>query len=157
VLPVTGLTGRGVQWRNRAYVDIKKSNTRSALIGITGHEAQHWLEQNDPDAARAFREGMAPYLRDDAVSLQQAFENANLVEGEAPVDAAAAHSEVMSNINGAMWLDPKFWQRMYEIDNGSTMRRVLYQFMRGASKLARVASGSLLDAKRYVTDVDAVR
>jgi hypothetical protein len=157
VVPVTGLPNDGVQYGRRAYVDVTKSRANETLIGVTGHEAFHWLEVNDPGAAKSMYEGLAPLLRPRAVGRQLRFENENLTSGETPMTEAGARSEVVANINGAMWVDSKFWGRMYDLDNGSTFRKVLYAFMRAATKLAKVAPGGQFDPRRYVTDVNAAR
>jgi hypothetical protein len=156
VLAISGAPGNGLQAGRRAYVDVT-ADTAELLIGVTGHEVKHWLEVNDKAAAEAFRRGVAKYLRADAVESQLRFENSALLPGEAPVDATRALSEVESNINGAMWLDPAFWGRLYEVDNGSTFRKVLYRFMQMAARLVNVTRGGQFDAEKYVTDIAAVR
>lgn len=163
VVPVVGATGDGIQFGSRAFVDVERAaRSPAVLIGTTGHEAFHWLERNDPTAWQSMRTALLPLLQGDAVARQQSFENARLVEGEDPVDEAYATEEVLANINGAMWVDPDFWGRLYELDNGSTFRKVLYQFARAATKLVKVARGFVADGapydvSQYVTDVAAVR
>ena len=157
VLDVRGIDANGVQFGRRAFVNTGYADTPGLLIGITGHEALHWLETNDKPAAQRLHATIGQYLRDGAVQRQLEFENRNLLPGEQPVSAERAHSEVLANLNGAMWLDPAFWQRVAELDNGSTLRRVVYAFLRRAAQVARVIRGSELDALRYVQDVAAVR
>ncbi len=157
VVPVAGTPGSGIQYGRRAYVNVEQVNTQEMALGVTGHESLHWLEQNDPKAAAAFYKGMGEFLRPDAVAGQLAFENANLTPGEAPMTKEGATSEVMANINGSMWVDSKFWERLYDLDSGSTFRKVLYSFMKHASRLARVVTGGQFDVRRYVTDANGAR
>lgn len=157
VVPVAGTPGSGIQFGRRAYVNVEQSTTQEMAIGVTGHESLHWLEQNDPKSAAAFYKGMAEFLRPDAVAKQLGFENANLTPGEAQMTEEGARSEVMANINGSMWVDSKFWERLYDLDSGSTFRKVLYSFMKHASRLARVVAGGQFDVRRYVTDANGAR
>lgn len=157
VVPIAGSPGQGIQHGRRAYVNVEQSSTPELLLGVTGHESLHWLEQNDPESAAAFYKGMSEFLRPDAVGKQLAFENANLTPGEEAMTQEGATSEVMANINGSMWVEPKFWEKLYELDGGSTFRKVLYSFMKHASRLARVVTGGQFDVRRYVTDANAAR
>ena len=157
VVAVAGAPGNGLQFGRHALVDVQRARSDELLLGVTGHEVKHWLDANDPTAARALSDAIGAHLKPDAVAQQQALENRGLVKGEKAIDAARARLEVEANINGAMWLDPEFWGRLYDVDQGSSFRRVLYQFMRAAAKFVRVTQGGAYDASRYVTNVAAVR
>ena len=157
VVAVAGAPGNGLQFGRHALVDVQRAKSDELLLGVTGHEVKHWLDANDPTAARALSDAIGAHLKPDAVAQQQALENRGLAKGEKALDAARARLEVEANINGAMWLDPEFWGRLYEVDQGSSFRRVLYQFMRAAAKFVRVTQGGAYDASRYVTNVAAVR
>lgn len=165
-LAVEGLSGAGIQFGRRFYVDVKAADTPSMALGLTFHESFHWLEQNDPAAAGRFYDGMEPLLRPTAVGARQAAEQraANKAGEKTTVTEGQARSEVMADLNGGFALQPEFWERLYELDNGSTFRKVLYQFARAASKMLRVATGGQLtgvlagfDVRRYVTNVEAAR
>lgn len=162
VLPAVGFDGEGVQYGGRAYVNARNTSP-GLVIGLTGHESLHWLEVNDPKAAATLRnaivgtKGKPGLLKGGVVAARMVIENANLTKGEKPMSKAGAVSEILGDINGSMWVDPEFWGKVYELDNGSTMRKVMYQFMRAAAKVVRVATGSRFDVSQYVTDAEAVR
>lgn len=162
VLPAVGFDGEGVQYGGRAYVNARNTSP-GLVIGLTGHESLHWLEVNDPKAAATLRnaivgtKGKPGLLKGGVVAARMVIENANLTKGEKPMSKAGATSEILGDINGSMWVDPEFWGKVYELDNGSTMRKVMYQFMRAAAKVVRVATGSRFDVSQYVTDAEAVR
>lgn len=159
VLPVQGLPGEGIQAGRRAYVDAKVFGRPDYVVGITGHEAFHWLERNDPAAHARLVKAFGGSVKISTIKRRVAAEQAaaDAAGEKVKVSQADAAEEVFADINGSLWVDPDFWSRMYELDNGSTFRKVLYQFMRGAAKLVRVAAGSRFDVSRYVTDVAAVR
>lgn len=162
VLPAVGFDGEGVQYGGRAYVNARNTSP-GLVIGLTGHESLHWLEVNDPKAAATLRnaivgtKGKPGLLKGGVVAARMVIENANPTKGEEPMSKAGATSEILGDINGSMWVDPEFWGKVYELDNGSTMRKVMYQFMRAAAKVVRVATGSRFDVSQYVTDAEAVR
>jgi hypothetical protein len=158
-LPVTGLKGLGIQAGRRAYVDSKAFGSPDLVIGITGHEAFHWLERNDPAAHAKLSEAFGKQLKPKSLKRRVAAEQAAAdAAGEGvKVNSGDALEEIFADINGSMWVDPDFWGRVYDIDQGSTFRRVAYQFMRAAAKVVRVATGSRFDVSQYVGDVSAVR
>lgn len=157
VVAVSGAPGNGLQLGRDALVDVQRAKDDELLVGVTGHEVKHWLDGNDPQAAKILSDAIEAHLLPDAVKRQQDIENAGLVTGENGIGAARARLEVEANINGAMWLDAAFWGRLYEIDQGSTFRKVLYQFMAAATRFIRVTQGGTYDATRYVANVAAVR
>lgn len=156
-IAVTGITSKGLQAGRRAYINVRAATTPELIIGLTGHESFHWLEVNDPAAAERLYEGMSGHFKAGALKRRVAFENSNLLPGEKKVGLDKAAREMVADINGSMWVDPAFWAKMYELDNGSTFRKVMYQFMRGAAKVVRIATGSQFDVSQYVSDVAAVR
>lgn len=157
VIPIRGFPANGVQYGRRAYVNLDKLRNPSALIAVTGHESFHWLEVNEPELAGKFASAVSAYMREDAVERLRTDENRTLLPGERSLSKRRAKSEVLANLSGAMWVDSRFWQRVYDLDQGSTFRRVMYQFMAQASKLAKVLTGTAFDANRYVANVEAVR
>ncbi len=157
VIPVSNSPGDGVQYRGNTFVDVARSRDAETIIGVTGHEALHWLENNDRQTADALKAAIQPYLRPEAIEDQMDFENNRPLRGERRVDERKAMSEVVANLNGSMWLDAEFWSKVYDIDGGSVFRRVLYQFLRAATRFIRVVAGSKFDASSYVTNVQAVR
>lgn len=172
-IPVSGLGEFGVAYNGNLFIDVeqassgdKAGNSGVALaIATIGHESTHALLQQSRDAAdqaayKNFRAVVLQYAKDGVVEKRQAAET-RMAGGPDRAGIygtrAYAESEVVADVSGAMWLDNKFWQRLYEVDNGSTMRRVLYKFMQAATRFIEVAKGSRLDAGVFVTNIDAVR
>ena len=125
------------------------------MIGTTGHEVKHYLDANDKDTGAKLDQAFEQSLKSGAVQAQMARENAQLVAGEAPMTEAGARLELLANINGAVWMSSDFWGILYDIDP-SAFRKVLYQFMRAATKFIKVAQGSTFDLTAYVDDVAAL-
>lgn len=162
VVGVRGLGDYGVSHRGYAFFDVDQVNAEptsatALALGTIGHEVFHALEAAEPATAAAFATALDAYLKPEAVERQLVFEQGAAAPGQAPVTREYAAGEVRANVNGAIWLDPEFWKRLYDLDDGSTFRRVMYQFMRAATRFIRVARGTHLDIEQYVTNVDAVR
>lgn len=120
-------------------------------IGLIGHEVLHSFKQSSPDIYQALAERIRPYLKDGVVDAKRRWEDAN---GGRDTSMAHAEEEVLADLNGAMWLDPKFWREMAKNDP-SLFRQVAYKFMEVATKAMKGLSRFKADA--LVTDVDAVR
>lgn len=160
-IAVTGLDGMfgaahgGNVFINRDTVAAEhpKHSLPALVIATIGHEATHATleksqDQDDKTAYANFVTVANQYMRQGVVADRQKQE-------ESTEDYA--HKEIIADINGAMWLDHQFWGKLYDIDGGSTMRRIAYRFMQAATKFITVAKGSRLDAGRFVTNVEAVR
>ncbi|MBK7024498.1 MAG: zeta toxin family protein [Sulfuritalea sp.] len=156
VQAVNGAPGNGLQFRRGAFVDTARVTSPETLIGVTGHEVKHWFDANDKATGAKLDQAIEQHLKAGAVQAQMARENAQLVAGETPMTEAGARLELLSDINGALWVDPDFWGRLYDIDSNA-FRKVLYQFMRAATKFIKVAQGSTFDLTAYVDNVAAVR
>jgi hypothetical protein len=156
----------GVAHNGIAY--LKRDMSRPELA-IAGHEVFHTLEQSNPDLADKLLTHIREYLRDDAVADRKVREellhdnqkNSATPEQrkrleEKPITEKQVISEVLADLNGAMWLDPKFWREMAQRDQ-NLFRRVAYKFMEVASKAVKSLTGTRFDVKALVTDVDAVR
>ena len=171
VVPVVGLPNSfGVQQGATAFVDIariaqgdggksRQSNTIAALITFTvGHEVGHTMQKSSNAADRQsyqnFRAVVLKYTKAGVVNSRALAEgkDSNTAEGK-----AYAEDEVVNDANGAMWVDPKFWGMLYDIDKGSTMRRVAYKFMQAATTFMKAAKGSRLDTSTFLTNVEEVR
>nr|HRL98918.1 hypothetical protein [Acidovorax sp.] len=120
-------------------------------IGLIGHEVLHSFKQSSPDIYQALAERIRPYLKDGVVDAKRRWEDAN---GGRNTSMAHAEEEVLADLNGAMWLDPKFWREMAKNDQ-SLFRQVAYKFMEVATKAMQGLSRFKADS--LVTDVDAVR
>lgn len=140
----------GVTYKGVAYLT---ENLKRPELAIAGHEVYHTLEQSAPDMAEQLLEHVRGYLQENVLSDRKTREE--LVSG-GEVSEKTAASEVMADINGAMWLDPKFWREMRERDD-SLFRRVAYLFMEAMAKAVNSLTGTRFDVAALVTDVDAVR
>jgi hypothetical protein len=136
----------GVAHDGKVYISASEAHP---AIAIVGHEMTH----NRPEVAAQLQEFVSQYLHPEAVDAKQASET---VLSGAPVSRQHALDETMADVNGAMWLDPKFWGAMKEKDP-QLFRQAAYTFMEMATKAVNVIRGSRFDAERMVTDVDKVR
>ena len=163
------LNGYGVAYKGNVFIDIPtvlngdgKNQATGIFLFTAGHEGFHHFETSknpeDQRVAANFKAVLRSYIKDGVVDARQAFEsNANIKAGGKAVTRAYAESEVMADINGAMFIDPEFWGRLYQIDNGSTFRKVLYRMMQSLTKMINAAKKSRLDVSDLVKDVAAVR
>jgi hypothetical protein len=168
VVAVKGIGGLGVAHAGTAYANVDeiskggKNSVVALAIGTIGHEAGHvGLEKSkDPEDKKAYSDlktALRAYYKAGVVDKQLAFENAqSRAAGGSDVTRTYAENEVIQNINGAMWLDSKFWGQLYDLDP-SSMRRVAYRFMQAATKMINAAKGTDLDIDTLVTNRDKVR
>lgn len=141
----------GVAFNGVAYLT---DGMRNPELAIAGHETLHALEQKNPELGARLRTQIRAYLRDGVVADRQMREYA--ANGLQDVSEEQAEAEVIADINGAMWLDPRFWSDLARADR-SLFRLVAYKFMELASKAITTLRGSRFDAAQLVRDVDAVR
>lgn len=156
---IEGLGDRGVQYRGQTYIDVDVisrgdgvGNAPSALaIHTVGHETTHNLEKSaDPQDKADYallRKAILDNSDPAAVADRVRREGKGQTYGE---------NEVVADVSGSFWLEPKFWSRLYELDP-SAMRRIAYRFMENAAKFIKVVKGSRLDPARFITNVDQVR
>jgi hypothetical protein len=139
----------GVQYKGHAFLNIdaiaqsKKHDAATLAVYATGHEVTHILEnskdaQDQADYA-AFKKVVMDYVKPESLNARVAEESAY------PNAQQRGEGEVVADASGAMWQDPKFWGRLYELDNGSTMRRIAYKFMEAATKFMKAFKGSRQD------------
>ena len=138
----------GVSLGGQAFVS---TNTRNPELGLIGHEVLHSLKRLEPDAYNGLAGQIRGYLKDGAVEEKRQGESKLSGREES---TAKAEEEVLADLNGAMWLDPKFWNELAQYDP-SLFRNVAYKFMEAVTKAMK--SLGRFDAKNFVTDVDAVR
>jgi len=141
---------QGVAHRGKAFI---ASSMKHPELAITGHETFHVMEQTNPELADGLLEQVRAYLQDDAIPDRQMREE--LMAGRSISERYAA-GEVLADLNGAMWLDPKFWREMVQRDV-NLFRRVAYVFMENATKAIESLTGTRFDVEALVTDVDKVR
>lgn len=140
----------GVALGTKAFISPSLRNPETALAG---HEIFHVLERVAPKTAEQFRRYVSAFLHLGAVDARRRYEDAN---GGKNTSMKKAESEVLADINGAMWADPKFWREMRRIDP-DLWRRVGYMFMENMNRAIKVLKGGHFDVSRMVSDVDAVR
>lgn len=170
IIPVTGLGAYGVSYKGNAFIDVnevasgKRNGPTKIAIATIGHEAGHVMQKSaSPDeraAYKSLRQVVLRYLHPGKLDERTKFEqDAAVAAGQDPARYGREYAtdELVNDINGAMWLDPKFWERLHEVDGGSTFRRVLYRFMQAATRFIEVAKGSRFDPESFVSSVEAVR
>lgn len=140
----------GVAHRGVAYLT---ENLKRPELAIAGHEVYHTLEQSSPELAEGLLEHVRAYLKEDAIPDRKLREE--LMAGR-PISERYAAGEVLADINGAMWLDSKFWRELIQRD-ANLFRRVAYLFMEKATQAVESLTGTRFDVSALVTDVDAVR
>jgi GGDEF domain-containing protein/adenine/guanine phosphoribosyltransferase-like PRPP-binding protein len=140
----------GVAHKGIAYLTEKLSRPE---LAIAGHEVFHALEQTNPALAEDLLGHIRGYLKDDVVADRKLRED--LMAGK-PVSERYAVGEVVADLNGSMWLDPKFWREMAQRDQ-NLFRQVAYKFMEVAARAVKSLTGTRFDVKALVSDVDAVR
>lgn len=141
----------GVAHRGVAFLS---EGMRNPELAIAGHETLHALEQSDPALGSRLRQQIRAYLKSGVVEERQMQEYA--AAGFQDVSMEKAEGEVLADINGAMWLDPRFWSDLAKADT-SLFRTVAYKFMELAAKAISALRSRRFDVSRLVTDIDAVR
>jgi hypothetical protein len=147
---IAGLKQYGVQYDGRAYIDIdemsdgKGEGVAGMVLLTMGHEVGHAMQKSaDPDdraAYQGFRNVVVKYANAGVIDRRQRFEDSSAIaEGGKAQGKDYATDEVVNDVNGAMWRDSKFWGMLYDLDSGSTMRRIAYKFMQAATKVIGAA------------------
>lgn len=147
--PAEGFSG--VAFKDRIYLAANETNPAAFTVG---HEVMHTVEgRKVHEVVRdVFRTmGLNP---EQQVSERQAIEQAQ--ETKRTISRKYAENEVVADLNGAMWVDPKFWKELAARDE-SVFRKVAYKFMELGTKALNVVGGSKADASTIVRDVDAAR
>lgn len=161
----------GVAIGRHAFITEK---TRQPVLAIVGHEAAHVLKNVAPELHTKLSNVITKYLHIKVVEGRRDFENERAAAAHkaavANADASGlerptapkkmllggAKDEVVSDLNGAMWMDPKFWSEMRSLDP-SLFRKVSYLFMEHATKVVNKFRANRFDASGMVKDVEAVR
>lgn len=163
VIAIRGLGERGVSYKGRAYFDVDQvaaEDPRAASIlavGIIGHESKHALDRVAPELARKLDAVIDRHTRFGAIARRIEAENKGRGDGQPTVSMDIGMQEVRADVVGGLWLDPEFWRRVYQLDDGSLARRILYQFMRAATKFVAVAKGTQFDVQSILGNVEKVR
>lgn len=130
------------------------NSNRQPELAIAGHETLHALEQSNPGLGERLRAQIRAYLSTGVVEDRQAREY--VASGFQEVSERQAESEVLADINGAMWMDPRFWAELAKADR-SLFRSVAYKFMEVATRMLDALRRGRFDVSRLVSDVEAVR
>lgn len=151
VIHVEGAEGfSGVAFKDRIY--LSANETRPAAFTI-GHEVAHTVEGRKVHAVLrdVFRTyGMNP---EQQVAERQAMEQAS---DQRAISRKYAENEMIADMNGSMWVDPKFWSELARRDE-SVFRTVAYKFMEVATRVKRFVTGTQIDASNILKDVDSAR
>lgn len=160
------LTANGALWEGRVVLDTEQlskwaANPQQAsgmLFGVAFHELEHDFQQSTDPAEIQTSARLAAvvkkHLNPGALTEQRAFEQG---QSNREITRKYAFREIGANLAGGFALQSSFWKDVYDIDGGSTARRLFYRFMQAATKFISVAKGSRLDPGRYVSDVAAVK
>jgi hypothetical protein len=150
----------GVQYDGRTYLDIRRivrgdkagNSVKTLAIQTIGHETTHALEYSAEPQDRAdhavLRMAVLANAKPDALAERVVDEGRDQTYGE---------NEVVADVMGNFWLEPKFWAQVYNHDGGSTMRRIAYKFMENATKLLGAVKGKRFNNNTWINNVDAVR
>lgn len=141
----------GVAYKDRIYLT---SSEKHPTLAVAGHEITHAFEGTPlhtklVEVFKAY--GIDPARQ---VSLRQGEEQAG--EKVRKITRTYARNEIVADLNGSMWIDPKFWSEMIAKDE-NLFRQVAYKFMELATKAVQVVKGSKFDAATIVNDVTAAR
>lgn len=158
---ISGLGNYGVQYDGRAYVDIDEMSdgqgegVAGMVLHTMGHEVGHTMQKSsDPEDKAAYqglRSVVVQYAKDGVIARRQRFEDGAAVsDGLKAPGKDYAIDEVVNDVNGGMWRDSKFWGMLYDLDSGSTMRRIAYKFMQAATKVIGAAK------KNGYNDIDTL-
>lgn len=165
----------GVQYRGRTFFNIsaiangdRKGNLVQAIaLQTIGHETTHDLEKSANPQDRAdhalLRQAVLGNAKDGVVAQRVTREQKDLkrLPGESDAQYAArsqryGEKEVVADVSGNFWTDPKFWERLYDLDKAA-MRRIAYKFMEKATKLLKTVKGSRLDNETFINNIEQVR
>lgn len=165
----------GVQYRGRTFFNIsaiaegdRKGNMVQAIaLQTIGHETTHDLEKSADPRDRAdhalLRQAVLGNAKDGVVQGRVTREAKDLerLSGETDAQYAAraqqyGENEVVADVSGNFWTDPKFWERLYDLDREG-MRRIAYKFMEKATKLLKAVKGSRLDNETFINNIEQVR
>lgn len=159
----------GVANNGRYFVNVKevaKTGDPFLVAGATlFHEAVHTeLEQSQDPAIQAkyqeLKRVILAYQKAGKVDQRMALENRGRAKmGAALIGRDGAESEFVADVSGAMMIsDPEFWARVYDIDGGSTLRRIGYKFMQYLTRLiTKVRGDSRFNVDALIKQREQVR
>ena len=134
-------------------------NAYRPALEVAGHEVTHLIEGTQYH--NKLSEVIADYLHNDAISNRKVRED-NMTPKDADgkpkgggISLEGAKKEVIADINGKMWLDPRFWREMIQRDP-NLFRQVAYHFAEVTTKGIEGLRGARVDASMFVKDQEAV-
>ena len=159
---VNGIAIHGTNDKSKRFSHVFVDAKVPDFVQTIGHEATHVLEKTSPDLYARLQEvilasrskvGHTGYLSE----RMPLYKGRKLrADGKENI-TKTMNDEFTADVSGAMWRDPQFWQRVYELDSGSTFRKLMYQFMKALNKVLNVARARRIDVTKLVTDADKVR
>lgn len=148
VEPVEGFTG--VAYKDRIYLAANEERPAAFTIG---HEVAHTVEGRKVHSV--LREVFRTYGRDPEAQVTERRELEQVGDGRA-ITRKYAENELIADMNGSMWVDPKFWGELAARDE-SVFRKVAYKFMEVATRVKRFVTGTQMQADAILADVDGAR
>lgn len=156
--PILGLSDAfGIQDQGVAYASIDGladyeaggNSVQAMAVATAGHEVTHNLQKSKNPKDRAlysvFSQAVLAHTSESQIKAR------TRAEGK---DEDYGKKEIVADVGGAYWMDSKFWARLYDIDGGSTMRKVVYKLMENLAKMmevgGQIAKGSRADAGRFI-------
>lgn len=155
LVPVNGLASDGLYVDNQPHAAFVAADSSKPILFVAGHEVYHALKRLGGSVVGDFEQAVSAYLRPEVVANRQAEEEAGALPGQQM--QGRGREEVVADVNGAMWLDPKFWREVM-LRSPDLFQKVSAAFMEVATKIrAALTRNPAPEAKQFVTDVDAVR
>lgn len=155
LVPVNGLASDGLYVDNQADSVFVAADSEKPILFVAGHEVYHALKRLGGSVVRDFEQAVSAYLKPEVVADRQAEEEAGALPGQQM--QGRGREEVVADVTGAMWLDPKFWREVM-LRSPDLFQKVSAAFMEAATKIrAALTRNPSPEAKQFVNDVDAVR
>lgn len=155
LVPLNGLASDGLYVDNQPDSVFVAADSAKPVLFVAGHETYHAIKRLGGSVVGDFEQAVSAYLNPEQVNARQAEEEAAALPGQQM--QGRGREEVVADVNGAMWLDPKFWREVM-LRSPDLFQKVSAAFMEVATKIrAALTRNPSPEAKQFVTDVDAVR
>lgn len=155
LVPLNGLASDGLYVDNQPDSVFVAADSAKPVLFVAGHETYHALKRLGGSVVQDFEQAVSAYLKPEVVAARQTEEEAAALPGQQM--QGRGREEVVADVNGAMWLDPKFWREVM-LRSPDLFQKVSAAFMEVATKIrAALTRNPSPEAKQFVTDVDAVR
>lgn len=156
IVPVNGLAADGIYVDNQPDSVFVAADSEKPVLFVAGHETYHAIKRLGGSVVGEFEQAVSAYLNPEQVNARQAEEAAAGLPGQ-KIPEGLGREEVVADVTGAMWLDPKFWREVM-LRSPDLFQKVSAAFMEAATKIrAALTRNPSPEAKQFVSDVDAVR